>query len=139
MDTKKLLGVLLVGVGICITLSQIPFKKKEHFTQGYDYKVDGCIKQCELDLLRRNPYFTQLQQGGYMTQNYCRLICASQYNQQRNDDFSKKYPNKYLLNKYSRRRNPCDLSTCPKQRCPYIRYPIPDALKVPGSAPQCCV
>lgn len=81
-------------------------KKIEGFTQGYDAPISGCIKQCELELLRRNPYYVQLQEGGRMTQNYCRMICASEYNSQSSKSCMTGSQNGDTL-RYSIRRNRC--------------------------------
>ena len=74
--------IIICSIGILLAIFLIGsiVHKRENFTQGYDYLISGCIKKCELDLLRKNPYFVQLQEGGRMTQNYCRMMCASEYN-----------------------------------------------------------
>jgi len=48
--------------------------------QGYDYLVSSCVQKCEVDLLRKNPFYVQLQEGGYKAQNYCRDVCSLEYN-----------------------------------------------------------
>lgn len=87
MHSKNIiLPLFLLGVlGALIIIIIVLTNKKESFTQGYDAPIAGCIKQCELYLLQRNPHFVQLQEGGRMTQNYCRMMCASEYNKDNKD------------------------------------------------------
>ncbi len=93
--------ILLVVLYIYMSMS-----RREHFTQGYDYLISGCIKKCELELLRQNPYFTQLQEGGRMTQNYCRMVCATEYNKN---------------NPKVEGVSPCQLRKPPYHQCPHSK------------------
>jgi len=107
---------LLICFGLVFILMLIVVSctcgKKENFTQGYDYLISGCIKKCELDLLRKNPFFVQLQEGGRMTQNYCRMMCASEYNKNDTPD-----ENASLQNK----QNSCQLRKPSYYECPLQR------------------
>ncbi len=98
------LFIVIVVIAIVATIVYLTRSRKEYFVKGYDYLIDGCIKKCELDLLRKNPFFVQLQEGGRFTQNYCRQICASEYN--------KGTPNRCRLRKIP-------YHICPLQKCRY--------------------
>lgn len=71
---------VLLLVIVAMLVGAVLYTQKESFAQGYDYVVAGCVKQCELDYLRRNPFFVQLQDGGIVTQNHCRKLCLAEYN-----------------------------------------------------------
>lgn len=76
MNTICISLVVLV-LAIIVILS---CRGKENFVQGYDHLIAGCIKKCESDILRRDPFFVQLQEGGRFAQNFCQQACATKFN-----------------------------------------------------------
>jgi hypothetical protein len=73
----SILALIMVGIVIVIVFTLL--NKTEGFVKGYDALYDGCIQKCEMDLLRRNPYFVQLQEGWEQINKYCIAECGKAY------------------------------------------------------------
>jgi len=110
---KMLMIILFIILFVVVAI--IFCSKKERFTQGYNYVISECIRKCELDHLRKDPFYVPLQEGGYMTQSYCEQVCAAEYNKNENTGG---FPN---CGACMVRRPP--YSKCPLQMCRYFGCP----------------
>lgn len=116
MNRKIIVGsfaVLLIAVALVAAF----YPRKEKFTQGYNYLISGCIQKCELERLHRDPYFVQLQEGGYMTKSYCEQLCATEYNKNKMYE-TPQFPSggACMLRRPSYHK-------CPLKRCRYFGCP----------------
>ena len=76
MNFNYFIILLLIILFIIIIYSN----KTENFTQGYNYLISNCIRQCILDYNNKDPYFNAYEDDGFFATEYCENKCKNRYN-----------------------------------------------------------